>query len=267
MNEKSSILVIKIQPDNVEQPVTGLVVCLSGFAMGGSLPDMMYSLLSNETDNKDFLQKTGACNHCFYANIAGGDNRPSEGYTTWLVKALFIPMDAVDMATEEQLQCYINGTFMKAFYEAFCERNRSYSLKQEQLPLLKDKKQILHVTNWNDAIHYQEDIVILVRMVLESRNVTFKNWIDDNVRNLYSLFRQGKLEPITIAQFNISLHQLAVEDKITYASFLVGQRRVNLLHDDAFLAYIRGKTALTSADDRNLESILREYGNKKQDEE
>ena len=69
MNEKASILVIKIQPDNVEQPVTGLVVCLSGFAMDRSLANIMYSLLSNETNNKVFLQKTGACNHCFDANI------------------------------------------------------------------------------------------------------------------------------------------------------------------------------------------------------
>ena len=58
-----------------------------------------------------------------------------------------------------------------------------------------------------------------------------------------------------------------ITNNFTYASFLVKQRRVNLLHDDAFLDYIRGKTSLTSADDRNLESIIWEYGNKKQDEE
>lgn len=249
MNEEDTICVIKILPSNVEQPITGIAVCLSA---GLSMNCLCF------INTKTFLNQTGACDHCFGVKVEGRDSK-SPTSTVWRVmKGIFIPMNSSDMATEEQLKGYINNTFMPSFYNAIRETNRA-GVEQKQLPLLRDKTQIHTVSNWSDAIYYQEDIVILVHMVLELSNVTFKDWIDLEDGNIYSLFRQGQVPPYTVARFGISWEKLDLEDQINFAAFLVEQKRFDLLQDEAFLEEIKGKKSLTSMEHRNLQSIIRQF--------
>ena len=247
MKEKASIFVIKIVPNHIQQPVTGLVVGLSGFWMERCLSNVMYPCSPNDSKKKVFLRDTGACDLCFEAKIG-----------CFLVKAVLVPMEASEMSTDKEVRTYINSTFIPALYNATHEGD-NLGVEQVQLPLLKDKKQIISVINWGDAIHRQEDIVMLVHMVLKLKNVSFYDWIHCEESNIYSLFEAGNIAPYTIARFNISFEKLSLEDKINYAAFLVEQKRVNLRHDVTFLDNIRGKTSLTPIEQSNFENILREY--------
>ena len=253
MKEKTSICVIKILPNHIEQPRTGLVVALSGFSLENQLVNIMYKypLSPNDCDSKTkvFLRDTGACEICFDAKIG-----------CFLVKALFVPMEAPNMATDNQVKTYINSIFIPAFYNASCESD--VFQKGEQFPLLKDNNQIYSVTNWSDAVHKQEDIVMLIHIVLKLKGLSFNDWIDCHQNNIYSLFGTGNIIPYTIARFNIPLEKLCLEDKINYVVFLVEQKLVDLRHDLAFLENIRRKMVLTQTEKRSFESILNQYNTK-----
>ena len=256
MNQEDRICVIKILPRNVQQPLTGLAVCLGGFSMNFLLMNIMYPLLPNDINTTTFLSRTRACGHCFDVKI---ESRES-------MKGMFIPMNSCDMKTEEQVKGYINNTFMPSFYSAVCGTNR-FDVEQEQLPLLKDKTQIHTVSNWSEAIYYQEDIVTIVSMVLKPRDVTFSDWIDHADGNIYSLFQPGKVPPYAIVRCRICLDKLYLEDQINYAAFVIEQKRYELLQDEGFLDDIRGKKLLTPTEHRNLRSIIRHSATKRDADE
>ena len=102
MNQPAEIYVIKIVPENVVKPITGFAMCVKHFSVVCHLANIMSPLLPTDTIMKTFLQDTGACGFCFDAKIVGeneNSNTPNSAIKC-LMKAVFIPMDASDMATE-----------------------------------------------------------------------------------------------------------------------------------------------------------------------
>ena len=247
IKENTSICAIKIVPNHIDPSITGLVVCLSGFSIENNLMKVMDPILSNDSIREAFAHDTGACELCFDANVG-----------SFSVKAVFVPMKPSDMQADTEVKTYINSTFIPALAKA-TYRSQTLDLKDQHFPLLKEKNQIMSVSNWGDAIHYQEDIVMLVRMMLKLRGISFQDWINSDERNIYSLFRPGKIAPSTIVRFNISLEKLSLQDKINYATFLVEQKQMDLRQDVYFLERIKGKTSLTPVEQSNFESILSQY--------
>ncbi len=220
------------------------------------LMNIVHPPLPNDMNKTTFLSQTRAYDHCFDVKIEGRES----------MKGMFTPSNSCDMATEEQVKGYINNTFMPSFYSAVCGTNR-FDVEQEHLPRLKDKTQIYTVSNWSEAIYYQEDIITVVGMVLKPRDVTFSDWIDHEDGNIYSLFQHGKVPPYAIVRCSICLDKLDLEDQINYAAFVIEQKRFDLLQDESFLDEIRGKKALTPTEHRNLRSITRHFATNKDADE
>ena len=143
----ATVHLIRLLPENVEQPITGLIVCPTGYFMDRHLSNIMFTRYSDNLSTKTFIDTTGAAHRCFDIKIEGGDQLVKYGKTKggtvipYPIKAVFIPMEASDMDTEKKLKVYINNTFMPAFHNAILG-TKNAKIQSDQLPLLKEMLQV-----------------------------------------------------------------------------------------------------------------------------
>ena len=143
-------------------------------------------------------------------------------------------MEPSDMDTEEKLKAYINDTFMPAFHNGILG-TKDPKIQEDQMPRFNDMSQVRTVNNWSDAFYSQEDIGIIARLVLGNDDVTLNDWINHEDDNLYTLFHEGQIDPVTVQQFRLPFDKLSVQDKNNHTAFMEEQNRVNRMEDETSL--------------------------------
>ena len=257
----ATVHLVKVLPEKVEQPITGIIVCPTGYYMDRHLSNIMFSKYSDNRSTKTFIDTTGATHRCFDIKVEGGEplvkytkSKHTKDATPYPIKAIFIPMEPSDMDTEEKLKAYINDTFMPAFHNGILG-TKDPKIQEDQMPRFNDMSQVRTVNNWSDAFFSQEDIGIIARLVLGNDDVTLNDWINHEDDNLYTLFHEGQIDPITVQQFRFPFDKLSVEDKNNYNYFMEQQTRINQMETEDFLESLVGKTHLTDTDKRNLAAL------------